>query len=282
MRLVFWNCGVAPTMGKRSEERATAVIGVVRELVVLRPAIIVLCEADAKLVDELKAALDLETHAYRERILNEPQGRSRWDLVVLFDTKQVTARERSPILAFNGGRELRASYPLEIKRLEATLAFNLFLSHWPSRRYHSEAKNRQYCAQALWGAIERLLQREERVVVLGDFNEEPHDVVLRDDLRASRDPKIVEGYPLRRLYNPSWWLASPVLGAPWQAFGTNYYKQSGLETQWHAVDQALTCHQWLDREAAWAPELRALRQVVSSMNGRSAFDHVPIELRLMR
>jgi hypothetical protein len=39
MRLVFWNCGVAPTKGKRSVPRADAIVGVVRELVEQRPAI---------------------------------------------------------------------------------------------------------------------------------------------------------------------------------------------------------------------------------------------------
>jgi hypothetical protein len=284
MRLVFWNCGVAPTKGTRSEERAAAVRGVVQEIVQRRPAVIALCEADAELIVGLKAALDLETHDYRERVLNGPQGRSRWDLALLFDRDQVEILQERPVIARNDGLVLRASYCMSIMVPKDELLFELFLAHWPSRLRRIGDDNRQYCAQALWEAIEESLRSGNRVVVLGDFNEEPHDEIICDVLRASRDPEIVSCYPEQRLYNPSWWLASPILGDAWADFGTMHYQESGLGTRWHALDQALTCHQWLDRAGRWAPEVRALRSPLATVTitSRKIFDHVPIELTLTR
>lgn len=280
MRLVFWNCGVAPTKGTRSSVRAAAVRGVVQEIVQRRPAIITLCETDAELVADIKAALELETHDYRERMLDGPLGRSRWDLALLFDPYQVEILQERPIVARNDGRMLKASYAISTMAPAEGLMFELFLAHWPSQLYGIQDLDRQYCAQALWEEIKEALQSGNRIVVLGDFNEEPHDKIICDVLHASRDPDVVSSYSNQRLYNPSWWLASPTLGDAWSDFGTMHYQQSGLGTRWHTLDQALTCHQWLDREAGWAPELRALR--LPTAGRHRTFDHVPIELTLTR
>jgi hypothetical protein len=282
MRLVFWNCGVAPTQGPRSEARAAAVRGVVQEIVQRRPAIIALCEADAELVADLKATLGLETHDYRERVFDGTVGRSRWDLAMLFDRHQVEILQDRPFTIQNDGRRLRASYGISTRALAGDFIFELFLAHWPSQLYGSQELDRQYCAQALWQGITDALQSDIRVVVLGDFNEEPHDKIICDVLHASRDPDVVSSYSKQRLYNPSWWLASPTLGNAWGDFGTMCYHKSGLGTRWQALDQALTCHQWLDREAGWAPEIRALRLLPATSGRHRTFDHVPIELTLTR
>jgi hypothetical protein len=227
-------------------------------------------------------ALDLKKHGYRERVLNDPAGRSRWDLAILFDRRQVEVKRKRTITAPHDNRTLRAGYGIQIAVPDQKLVFELFLAHWPSRRMGGEDESRQCCARALWNAIEKLLRGKERVVVLGDFNDEPHDVAVSKTLRASRDPETVVLYPAHRLYNPSWWLASPTLGGAWADFGTMHYQKSGGGTRWHTPDQALTCHQWLDREGRWAPEIRALRPSITATSHQRIFDHVAIELTLTR
>lgn len=283
MRLVFWNCGVASPKGRRSAPRAEAAVGVIKDLVRARPAIIALCETDAELVHALIAALDLKSHRYHQRILDDAvKGGSRWDLSVLYDQQQVRLRGDRPIFSRNDGRKLRAGYGLEVDALQKDLSFELFLAHWPGRLMATETESRRCCAEALWKEIEMRIRDDERVVVLGDFNEEPHDDSICKHLRASRDPVVVSWYRTQRLYNPSWWLASPSLGGAWEEFGTMYYKKSGLGTRWHTLDQALTCHQWLDREARWAPQLKALRSAALVIGDKGVFDHAPIELTLVR
>ena len=165
MRLVFWNCGVAPPKGTRSVPRAKAAVGIIGDLVRSRPAMIALCEADANLVHDLVTELDLESQGYYQRILDDTiRGGSRWDLAILFDQRQVEVLGDRAIFGSNDGRKLRAGYGLEVLTHSDRLRFELFLAHWPSRQRASESESRRRCAEALWNEIKTRLQDGWRVL----------------------------------------------------------------------------------------------------------------------
>jgi endonuclease/exonuclease/phosphatase family metal-dependent hydrolase len=111
---------------------------------------------------------------------------------------------------------------------------HVLVNHWPSRgggTAESEP-NRFAAARTLARAIDRIFQRDPaaRVVVLGDFNDEPSSRSIRDVLDVKPYPSP-SGYGATNLYN---------LSAPKSAkgMGTIVHSYEG-KTEWRMFDQII-------------------------------------------
>jgi len=108
--------------------------------------------------------------------------------------------------------------------------FTVFVNHWPSRaggREESEPFRRRAAAVAA-GAIDslRMLNPQADIVLMGDLNDEPHDVAVRDVLDAA---EYAAGEPFtHRMINT----ALPVA----RADTTGSYRYSG---DWEVLDQIM-------------------------------------------
>lgn len=80
---------------------------------------------------------------------------------------------------------------------------HVFVNHWPSRRGGEKvsAHNRKKAAYILQNAIQRLLDEDPqaKIVVMGDFNDNPTDVSLKEGLFCKSN---FEGLKDNELYNP--------------------------------------------------------------------------------
>ncbi len=120
----------------------------------------------------------------------------------------------------------------------------VLVNHWPSRS-GGEERSRSHRAAAAETA-KRIVHsrldalkatgREGDLLLIGDFNDDPYNVSLVDNLEAVRGKFALGGERgAYRLFNPSWaFLATPDLG-------TLYYSSG-----WNAFDQAIVSRGMLD------------------------------------
>ena len=112
---------------------------------------------------------------------------------------------------------------------------HVFVNHWPSRGggVALSEPNRFEAARVLALATDRLFQRDPaaRVVLLGDFNDEPSNRSIRDVLDVAPYPSPSGTYVATNLYN---------LSAAKSAKGQGSFSHSfDGETEWRMYDQIM-------------------------------------------
>lgn len=273
LRLAFWNCGVAPTRGtgKRSAAEAARVV----DALLRRGAdAVALCEVDEPTARQIHAELGRNVCLTS---MTEPLGRSRWDLALFSRADRLRPRVPKPVVGRDEGPSIRAAQHLRLTPKPGDI-FDLYLLHWRGRRHSNGHTYRSRASQTLWASVAAGLRQDRRIVVLGDFNDEPFDRPLTE-LRASRDPHHVLKRPRGRLYNPSWWLAAPDPTDPWTRFGTYAYAQG--ETSGHyLLDQALTSAHYLDAATPALPRAHVVSFGSLGITAPTIMDHLPLELVL--
>ncbi len=112
---------------------------------------------------------------------------------------------------------------------------HVLVNHWPSRGGGIEASEpkRVVAARTLAKSIGRIFQREPaaRIVILGDFNDEPSDRSIRDVLDVEFFPSPSGEYETAKIYN----LAS---GKAKQGMGSFYHSFEG-KVEWRMYDQIM-------------------------------------------
>jgi Endonuclease/Exonuclease/phosphatase family len=270
LRLIFWNCGVAPSRGsaKRSPIDAAQVID---EALQQGASLFGLCEVN----EETLQAIAREVGAPLSHVsLAESVGGSRWDLGVLYDSNVLNCERMAPAVGHDHGAVVKAACSVRVAGEASFL--RLYLLHWRSRLRGAQP-HRQSAATTLHQSIQEDLRKDTPVVVVGDFNDEPHDASLTT-LHSSRDPRLVIERPSHYLYNPCWPLACAPLDQPWRTFGS-YSRPGGSTSNAYLLDQALTSSHFLDLDRQVAPSV-ALRSYRALQSPSKSPDHLPLELSL--
>lgn len=131
---------------------------------------------------------------------------------------------------------------LEVSGILRGSPLTVFVNHWPSKSggaVESEPK-RVHVANQLKGIVDALFQKDKnmQVVIMGDLNDEPTDISLRQSLKAiewtnSNEQSLVS----TDLYN----LAS---GVKKKNLGSYYYKKS-----WETIDQIIVSGNFLSQKS---------------------------------
>lgn len=113
-------------------------------------------------------------------------------------------------------------------------------SHWTSRLKESGLKGRNDYGDKIYGATHAMYRSNPAVDVLvsGDFNDDPDDESVSQNLRATGDVAAVRAGDPFRLYNL-------FAGKDAKEFGTHYYRS------WHIFDQVAVSPGMLDSKG-WA------------------------------
>ncbi len=168
-----------------------------------------------------------------------------------------------------------------------------FVIHWTSRILESsDTQVRSHLAASLRRKVNALfdLEPKSKIIVLGDFNDEPYDLSIARYLEASREIQRVGANP-RLLYNPFWRQLSP-LGhysaktSPAANTGSFYYR-NGHVHRWHVFDQILLSSSFvggsawhLDEENTYIVD--GSRGFPKDIGRGSHFDHYPVIASLER
>jgi hypothetical protein len=162
--------------------------------------------------------------------------------------------------------------------------FQLFVSHWKSRRYCPENhSDRNLLGTRLREQADQLRSNSESqayMVFMGDYNEEPFNAPLCTQLMATRDKALVMGNKTL-LYNPFWQRLSYQNLDDLDYAGTYFDKRATDDTKWRTFDQIIVSSAFLGK-TEWSlnetntgivniPDYLTLVK-----EGKSIFDHLPV------
>ena len=166
-------------------------------------AIVGLCEVEnSNTLNDLTRSKELANKKW-EYIHIESNDSRGIDCALLYDPKQFTpiARQLIPYKNSGGSRHRTRGY-LVVSGTLAKENIHIIVNHWPSR--YSKSPSRERAAtqiKTIKDSITRL-HPETKLIIMGDFNDNPDNVSLKDSLAARR--YISETKKAHDLYNPYW------------------------------------------------------------------------------
>lgn len=234
-------------------------------------------ETDLKFVSEAEGFTDFKFASAVKAV-----GKSVFDLGFLYKPSKFTLLESIPITTTSGNRTLKIAQRVVLAVSNCDAVIHVFISHWPSRMFTSpNDSTRHQLGIMLRTKVEDVLHGgslNPLVILIGDFNDEPFDLSLSEQLKASRDLTLVKKKTYL-LYNPFWNYLGRMHSEK-QSAGS-YYHKNGDITKWLTFDQIIFSHgfvnakRWeLQTECEHIIHIPALLKQVKDRN--SFFDHLPV------
>lgn len=181
-----------------------------------------------------------------------------------------------------------------IAELPAGSILNLFIAHWPSRLYFPEgSQERDQIASFLRAKIEELFEADadSKVVVVGDFNDDPFSRSISRGLMATKELVRVSRNK-RLLYNPFWrklvHTSEVFRGGGVPPDSGTYYYANGRVNRWHIFDQMLFSSAFFGEGAEWHLNERKTDIIddrfglILDLRSGEGFDHYPIMATIER
>jgi hypothetical protein len=235
--------------------------------------------SDLDLVDISKIC---EQYGYSVHSGITKAGRSKFDICYVCNDLKLSIENFRDIISKKGESTLKVAKRVDLTSLLDGTAFHLFISHWPSRLWcEQNHADRHTFGMRLRDSFDDLVQQCANypfVIMLGDYNDDPFDQSLSEQVMASRDIDMVRRTK-HLLYNP-FWRHLCKQSESHQGAGSYYYK-GGRTTKWHTFDQLiysqafLTSREWTyDHGYNLVHEMPELIEMVK--NPESVFDHLPV------
>ncbi|HKJ42301.1 MAG TPA: endonuclease/exonuclease/phosphatase family protein [Sunxiuqinia sp.] len=172
------------------------------------PEIIGLCEVENRgVLEQLAKNTALKNYSYRIIHKDSPDERGI-DVGLLYRSDRIQALTYHYIPLLNANHEVEKTR--EILHAEFLLAgddtLHVFFNHWPSR-YRGQAEteaDRMLAATTLREAVLKVLSHTPgaRIVIMGDFNDQPKDESLKSGLLATKkDDHAVQDELINLSYN---------------------------------------------------------------------------------
>ncbi|MGZ9709526.1 endonuclease/exonuclease/phosphatase family protein [Glaciimonas sp. GNP009] len=288
----WWNTSLAPTKAsdRATDESKRIALQVISELLVTRGFhILGLCELSEAEIDWLKdhcSRLGFEVVSGVEKL-----NRVTYDTCLIYDSKTLQYRANKNIHAMSGQSTQKIAQRVEFTILKDQTLLNVFVSHWPSvmRMNKSNVERNRY-GDHLKSAVDEVWEVDPlaKIILMGDYNDEPFDTPLAFNLKATRDRHLASAKP-GSLYNPFWNRIGSdrdySRGSDNVGFcGTYFYAKDKLD-RWRTFDQIIVSSgllgqsQWhLDESAVEVINLPSYTEQV--MDKKTKFDHFPVAITI--
>lgn len=286
----WWNTGLSPFRKASPEHhsaKSNAVQRILLQLITEGVDMIGLAEVNDGDIEEAQAFLKSSGYRYEAIKGTKKIGKTCFDLGVLYNPQKIW-HQKSAFLTerWAGSNIVKIALNIEILPYLGNAPFHIFVSHWPSLL--SNVSNREQYGFHLRRYIDQAFAASQRahpyIVVMGDFNYEPFDKTLSEDIWATRD-RIMASRKRNFLYNPFWRHLgekslfdqhSPVSDG---LCGTYFYKQGAI-TRWKTVDQMMFSSSFINSGEWYLDEKFSLiwkneDRDISSFH-QYGFDHLPI------
>lgn len=288
-RLTFawWNTGLSPVGRDRATEpdRDTAA-GIVASLFKdFRVDILGLGEITLDDLSYLANALLTADVSIYDGTLRA--GRAQFDTGAIYNNQTLLPRSDATSTLRHGNKLLKLLNRLDMYTPADKSPFHVFLSHWPSPIVPDSESSRVTHGAQLRIAVNDIRQNyngDARIVLMGDFNQEPFDESLAGQLLATRDRRMATRNS-SYLYNPFWRHLGEshpyVYGRTMKSFGGTCVLPAGHLTKWKTVDQIIVSSIFLGGSEWHLNE--SLTQVLhltprgcNPSAGVGIFDHFPV------
>jgi len=195
-------------------------------------------------VEEMIKAAELDGYEFVDGTLKK--GRLQFDTGLLYRKEKLQLANSTSLVSARGSRSLKVANRNDFLVPYTERPFHVFVSHWPSRLWcERNGADRHLLGVRLRDAVEELNKfygSPANTILLGDFNDEPFDPSLSEQLLAGRDRNLIRKNPVL-LYNPFWRrlgeAVPQVPGIPCRSYSGSYFYKSGIETQWRTFDQII-------------------------------------------
>lgn len=191
-----------------------------------------------KVMEDLAAHPLIADRNYKIVHFDSPDGRGI-DVALYYQPKYFTVLESRPItmMANEDGSPRKTREILYVSGLFDGDLIHILVNHWPSRRGGERATQplRNAAAEINKQMIDSLvaLDPNAKIIVMGDFNDDPTSPSMRKVLQAKAKPEQVKP---GGLFNPSFDLYK-------KGYGTLAYQDA-----WSLFDQVVVSYGWLDKQ----------------------------------
>lgn len=203
-----------------------------RELSPLPPTILGVSEIENRgVLEDLVQTPKLKPHNYGIVHYNSPDERGI-DVALLYQKEYFTVTNtksvRFPRIKDEEGDTFLTRDQLVVSGMLDNEKIHIVVNHWPSR-YGGEKRSRPYrneAARLCRAIVDSLmtLEKDPKIIVMGDFNDDPINESLTKYLKAEGKKKKVDG---KELYNPMYEMHK-------KGLGTLAYRD-----QWNLFDQVI-------------------------------------------
>lgn len=288
LTFAWWNTSLAPSGTSRStpDQRAIACRVIINLITEVGADFIALGEMSELDIEDISKICIEFNYAVESGITRA--GRSQFDICYAYNKQKIAIINAKDILAEKGNSTLKIAKRLDIVTPADETVIHLFISHWPSRLYcSSDHPDRHTYGMRLRDSYQNIISEHgasSYVIMLGDYNDEPFDKSLCEQVMASRDVDLVRRKK-HLLFNPFW---QHLCKRSDRHHGSgSYYYKGGTVTKWHTFDQLmysqafLTSNKWMySQNNDLVHEIPELVELV--MNPKIIFDHLPVFGRVER
>lgn len=170
------------------------------------PAIVGLCEVENRfVVEELVAHENISDLGYNIVHQDSPDKRGI-DVALIYRPElfKVETVKAIPLLIYDqeDNERIYTRDQLLVSGKLLTEELHIIVNHWPSR-YGGEERSRpsrKAAAQLCRSIVDSLktINSDAKIVIMGDLNDDPHNVSIKDELRAVSQAELQDG----NLFNP--------------------------------------------------------------------------------
>jgi hypothetical protein len=252
IRIGWWNTSLAPTA--RSEGASVQELQVANSLArILTDEIgldlLVLGEVTSETSDGLVGALSNSEFSTLDAA--GKVGRTRFDLAMLFRSSKLRLLSDKQLVVQHGQRTLKLGHRAEFSVFGSPKPLHVVASHWPSRLWtEQDHSDRHLLGARLRQVADDLFQSESdaQIVLIGDYNDEPFDRSIAEQLLATRDRDFASRAK-HLFYNPFWRHLSSTSSTTSQTevhrVAGSYFHKNGQTTRWRTFDQIIVSHSLL-------------------------------------
>jgi len=187
----WWNTSLSPSAKSRAtEDELRVALNVIKYMISSSKVdFIALGEISEQDIETLKSSV--ENYGYELRGGVSDAGRSKFDTCYIFNAQKIFISGLSNIVSRRGGGSLKVAQKLDLVVEGFKSPVHVFVSHWPSRLWcHEDDPQRHNLGIRLRDEVEELFSFydfDPYIVLLGDYNDEPFDKSLSDQVMATRD-----------------------------------------------------------------------------------------------
>jgi hypothetical protein len=280
LSIAWWNTGLSPLAKSRAndEQRNTAIQVIQHLLWVEKVDFLVLGEIAEEDIFAFEQIQDLDNYRIKSGI--SKTGHIAFDTCFIYRLDKITIASIDEIDTGRSGTKLKIAQKLVLRVAITQNPFYLFVSHWASRLYCPEnSSDRQLLGMRLRDEVDNILSdNSELIILLGDYNDEPFDDSLAQQLMATRDKALISRKP-NLLYNPFWrHLTYPDIHLN---YAGTYYHKSGKTTKWRTFDQVIVSSAFLSSELQLNEVETGIVHIPYYLkqvkDAKTIFDHLPVK-----
>lgn len=292
LSVIWWNTSLSPPTSKKKKskggiskaEKLQASVLVFEQLLEAGYDFICLGEISSEDIEYLSEKLNLVSSDYTFIDGYQIVGKLHFDTCIIFKKIHNLISDPTPfknLIYSIGGRQSKVAqrYEFNFSPLGETIV--LYLSHW-SGQQSTDDKLYGNIAQDLRSAVNSDLIKRTPVILLGDYNVEPHHQSMVFNLQSSREKELVL-YRKDLFYNPCWRFLSSTqnLTSDTNILGSYYLRKTGVFNTWHILDQILVSKHFLSNK--WNFQDRLVEIIdMNAMFDSPISDHMAISMLIER